>query len=116
MAENETKDKAKDIGVDVEPPKEVCDDKNCPYHGSLPVRGQVHRGTVKSARMDGSVVVEKDYLHYIPKYERYEKRSSDNPAHLPGCIDVEEGEQVKIMECRSISKSISYVVIEGGGK
>lgn len=112
MAENE----ARDIGVDVNPPEEPCEDKNCPFHGELPVRGQVLRGVVDSVKMDGSVVVKKNYFHYIPKYERYEKRSSDYSAHLPPCMDIKEGEKVKIMECRSISKSISYVVIEGGVK
>lgn len=105
-----------DIGVDVEPPKEICNDKNCPFHGDLSVRGKVLRGTIKNAKMDGSVVVKRDYLHYIPKFERYEKRSSNYPAHLPRCIDVEVGDEVMIMECRSLSKSISFVVVEGGLK
>lgn len=109
-----SKEEVRDIGVDVKPPENVCDDKNCPFHGNLSVRGQVLRGTVKSTKMDGSVIVKKDYLHYIPKFERYEKRSSDYPTHLPKCMDVEVGDKVKIMECRPLSKSISFVLIDGG--
>ncbi|MFO7792832.1 MAG: 30S ribosomal protein S17 [Candidatus Saliniplasma sp.] len=111
-----SEEKVRDIGVDVQPPKKICNDNKCPFHGELSVRGQVLRGTVISTKMDGSVVVKKDYLHYIPKYERYEKRSSNYPAHLPECIDVEAGDEVSIMECRPLSKSISFVVIDGGQK
>ena len=111
-----SEEEVRDIGVDVQPPEKVCDDKNCPFHGDLPVRGQVLRGTIKSTKMNGSVIVKKDYLHYISKYERYEKRSSDYPAHLPKCMDVEVGDKVSIMECRPLSKSISFVVIDGGRK
>ena len=33
-------------------------------------------------------------------------------AHVPGCIDVTSGDHVLTAECRPISKSVSYVVIE----
>lgn len=108
------KSEAKDIGIDVNPPERQCDDENCPFHGSLSVRGQEIKGTVKNKKMDGSAVVEKDYLNYVPKYERYEKRSGNYPAHVPDCIDLEDGDSVRIMGCRPLSKSISYVVIERG--
>ena len=36
-------------------------------------------------------------------------------AFLPQCIDVKEGDEVKISECRQISKTISFVVIEVSG-
>lgn len=111
-----SEEKVRDIGVDVQPPEKICNDKNCPFHGTLPVRGKVLRGTVKNNKMDGSVVVKRDYLTYIPKYERYEKRSSNYPTHLPKCIDVEVGDEVRIMECRPLSKSVSFVVIDGGIK
>lgn len=29
----------RDIGIDVKTPENVCDDKHCPFHGNLPVRG-----------------------------------------------------------------------------
>lgn len=107
-------DEVRDIGIEVQPPTRSCDDKNCPFHGTLSVRGQLLKGTVESIRMDGSVIVKKEYRHHVPKFERYERRKSHYPAHLPRCIDVEAGDQVKIMECRPISKSISFVVVEKG--
>jgi small subunit ribosomal protein S17 len=62
--------------------------------------------------MDRSIVVGREYLHYIPKYERYEKRKSRYMAHSPSCLEIKVGDKVKIMECRPISKLKSYVAIE----
>jgi small subunit ribosomal protein S17 len=33
-------------------------------------------------------------------------------AYIPGCIDIEEGTDVKIAECRPLSKTVSFVIIE----
>jgi small subunit ribosomal protein S17 len=102
----------RDIGVDVKAPEKSCSDKNCPFHGHLKVRGQIIEGIVVSDGMQNSVVVQKDYLRYIKKYERYEKRRSRILAHNPPCISAKRGDRVKIMECRPISKAKSFVVIE----
>ncbi|MCK5547768.1 MAG: 30S ribosomal protein S17 [Thermoplasmata archaeon] len=104
--------KFRDIGVDVEEPKNECDDKNCPFHGNLPVRGQTIEGTVVSDKMEKSIVVGREYFHYIPKYERYEKRKSRYLAHSPPCLEIKVGDMVRLMECRPLSKNISHVAIE----
>ena len=93
-------------------PKKSCDDKNCPFHGELSVRGRVLEGSVVSAKMDKTVVVRRDYLHYMPKYKRYERRHGHVPAHSPPCLEVKEGDRVKIAECRPLSKAVSFVVVE----
>ncbi|MDH7564354.1 MAG: 30S ribosomal protein S17 [Candidatus Bathyarchaeota archaeon] len=93
-------------------PKKTCSDRNCPFHGELPVRGRVLDGVVASSKMDKTVVVERDYLQYIPKFMRYERRRSRIPSHNPPCIDVKEGDRVRIAECRPISKTVSFVVME----
>lgn len=103
---------ARDIGVVEKGPEGTCDDRKCPYHGTLSVRGQSIYGTVVSTRMKGTVIVEKEYSRFEPKYERYERRRSRYPAHLPGCIQVAEGDAVRIMECRPLSKTVNFVVIE----
>ncbi|MEF8848024.1 MAG: 30S ribosomal protein S17 [Candidatus Thermoplasmatota archaeon] len=108
----EKKSKAKDIGLEVKPPEETCDDKNCPFHGSLPVRGRIITGIVSSADMQNSILVKREYRHYVPKYERYEKRTSVYPAHCPPCIKAKVGDKVRIAECRPLSKTISFVTIE----
>lgn len=100
------------IGAQVKTPKKKCEDTNCPFHGSLSVRGRLLEGTVVADKMRGTVIVRRDYAHYIPKYLRSERRHSSIPAHNPPCIDAKAGDRVKIMECRPLSKTISFVVIE----
>jgi len=102
----------RDIGYDVKPPEKECDDPRCPFHGSLPVRGKVLEGIVVSTKAPKTVIVERHYLHYVPKYERYERRHSRIAAHKPDCIDVKVGDRVKIAECRPLSKLKHFVVIE----
>ena len=103
---------AKNIVLNVAVPEKDCDDVNCPFHGSLPVRGQVITGKVVSERMQGTVVVERNYLHFVRKYDRYEKRSSRIHAHMAPCLDARIGDEVKIAECRPLNKTTSYVVVE----
>lgn len=102
----------KDIGFDVVPPTLECNDPNCPFHGSLSVRGQTIDGVVATVKMNKTVVVERNYIRYVQKYERYEKRSSRYSAHAPACLGLKVGDRVTIAECRPISKTVSYVVIE----
>lgn len=102
----------KDIGIDVKPPKEACSDANCPFHGSLKVRGQIIRGVVANDKMKGTIVVRKDYYQYLKKYERYEKRRTRLLAHNPACINAKVGDRVRIMECRPLSKVTNFVVVE----
>ena len=111
MAKKKEKE-ARNIGINVKPPSESCNDKNCPFHGSLSVRGQIITGVVYSTKMRNSILVKKDYLRFIPKYERYEIRTSKYSVHCPPCMKVEVGDEVRIAECRPISKTISFVTIE----
>ncbi|MGQ9624547.1 MAG: 30S ribosomal protein S17 [Candidatus Bathycorpusculaceae bacterium] len=92
-------------------PKKACNDRNCPFHGDLPVRGRVFEGVVVSAKMDKTVIVKREYLHYVPKFLRYERRYSRIPSHNPSCINAKEGDRVTIAECRPISKTVSFVVV-----
>jgi len=89
-----------------------CGDKNCPFHGILSLRGQVFEGTVASAKAKNTVIVVREYFHYISKYRRYERRRSRIPAHCPPCLTVKEGDRVRIVECRPISKTVHFVVVE----
>jgi len=93
-------------------PKKSCDDRNCPFHGTLSIRGRVLDGIVISARMDKTVVIRRDYQLYVSKFKRYERRHSHINAHNPPCLTVKEGERVKIAECRPLSKTVSFVVVE----
>lgn len=93
-------------------PKKTCTDRNCPFHGSLPIRGRILEGVVVSAKMDKTVIVQHDYLKYVSKFMRYERRYSRIPAHNPPCIEAKEGDHVIIAECRPVSKTVSFVVVE----
>lgn len=102
----------RNIGVDVKPPRQSCNDPYCPFHGKISVRGMMFEGEVVSDKMQRTVTVEREYLKYNSKYKRYERRRSKIHAHNPPCIDAKKGDKVKIMECRPISKTVSFVVIE----
>jgi len=93
-------------------PHRECDDVNCPFHGNLSVRGRVLEGVIVSDKMDKSVVVRIEYTRFYPKYERYARMNSRVTAHNPPCIDAKTGDRVKIAECRPISKTKAFVVVE----
>lgn len=106
-------EKIKNIGVPVKnPPKNKCDDPKCPFHGSVKIRGRIHEGIVKSSKAQNTVTVEWNYVNYIQKYERYERRKSVVMAHKPPCIDVKEGDKVVLGECKPLSKTKSFVIID----
>jgi small subunit ribosomal protein S17 len=97
-------------------PKETksgsCSDENCPFHGSLSTRGMNLTGRVVSDKMHKTVVVQIDYLQQFEKYKRFAKKRSKIHAHNPPCLGVSKGAMVKIVECRPLSKTVSFVVIE----
>jgi small subunit ribosomal protein S17 len=93
-------------------PKKSCTDPNCPFHGNLSVRGRVLDGVVISLKMDKTAIIRRDYLQYVPKFKRYERRHSHVPAHNPSCLTIKENDKVKVAECRPISKTVSFVIVE----
>lgn len=105
-------EKARNIGIDVIPPKNQCEDDFCPFHGTLPVRGKVIEGKIVSSKAQKTAIIEKQYFHFIRKFERYERRHSRIAAYNPQCISAKEGDFVKIAECRPLSKTKHFVVVE----
>lgn len=93
-------------------PKKTCEDGRCPFHGGLKVRGRLLFGRAVSTAGKGFVVVQMEYLHNVRKYNRGERRRSRINAHVPPCVAVQEGDKVTIGECRPLSKTISFVVVE----
>jgi len=104
--------KKKNIGIDVKAPKEKCEDENCPFHGSLKIRNVSLVGTIVSSKMQNSATIEMPRKMYIPKYERFEKRKTKISVHNPPCIKAKEGDIVKVMECRPLSKTKNYVIVK----
>ncbi|MEM2210687.1 MAG: 30S ribosomal protein S17 [Nitrososphaerales archaeon] len=101
----------RNIGIDIKPPSKTCNDPECPFHGSLSVRGKILEGKVVNNLAKKMVVIEREYLHYVKKYMRYERRRSKIHAHLPPCIEVTKGDKVMIGECRPLAKTVSFVVL-----
>ena len=102
----------RNIGIEAKQPEKECGDSKCPWHGTLSVRGRIFQGEVVGDKASKTVIVEWHYVHYVPKYERYERRHSSVHAYNPECINAKKGDIVRIAECRPISKTKSFVVIE----
>lgn len=49
-------------------------DKKCPFTGNVSIRGRILTGKVVSTKMTRTIVIRRDYLHYIPKYSTLEDR------------------------------------------
>ena len=84
------------VGLNVQEPETTCDDPNCPFHGTISV--------------------ERSYYKFIKKYERYEKRKSKINVHKPDCLSVNVGDSVKVAECRPLSKTKHFVLVEVKGE
>jgi small subunit ribosomal protein S17 len=110
------KGKARNIGIEVKAPQNECSDEKCPFHGTLPVRGNIIKGRVVSSRAQKTVVVERNYFHLLPKYQQYERRHSRISAYNPDCVAAKEGDFVTIAECRPLSKTKAFVVVERSEK
>ncbi len=90
-----------------------CNDKKCPIHGQLSIRGHYFKGVVKKI-IGQRIVIELEHLSYSKKYERFAKLSKKLHAYLPKCLigKINIGDTVKIDECRKISKIIHFAVVE----
>jgi len=106
---------ARDIGIDVPVPTTPCKDPKCPFHGRLSVRGQTLEGIVVSTRMQNTVVIEREYLRYLQKYERFEKRTRRLNVHAPPCLGLQVGNRIVAMECRPLGKTVHFVAIHNQG-
>jgi small subunit ribosomal protein S17 len=96
----------------IEPPEAECNDKTCPFHGEISVRGRIDEGTVLKIKMNKTAVVVKERLVWIRKYQRYERRKSKYYVHIPECIKVKENDRVIIGETRPLAKTVSSVILK----
>lgn len=81
-------------------------DKKCPFTGLVSIRGRILTGTVVSTKMHRTLIIRREYLHFIKKYSRYEKRHKNLAAHVSPAFRVEEGDQVTVGQCRPLSKTV----------
>jgi ribosomal protein S17 len=88
-------------------------DKKCPFTGNVTIRGRILTGKVVSTKMNRTIIIRRDYLHYVPKYstcddrfisvrsltpitDRYEKRHKNLAAHVSPAFRVELGDYVTV--------------------
>ena len=59
----------KNIGLGFKTPKEATKgtylDKKCPFTGNVSIRGPILSGVVMKMKMQRTIVIRRDYLHYI---------------------------------------------------
>ncbi|KAB0373520.1 hypothetical protein FD755_015179 [Muntiacus reevesi] len=79
----------KNIGLGFKTPKEAIEgtyiDKKCPFTGN----------------MQRTIVIRRDYPHYIQKYNRFEKRHKN----------MSIGDIATVRECRPLSKTVRFNVL-----
>merc|ERR1712064_114553 len=87
-------------------------DKKCPFVGKVSIRGRVLTGVITKMKMKNTVVLRRDYLHYIKKYNRFEKRHKNISAHMSPCFkDIVPGDTVLVGQCRPLSKTVRFNVL-----
>ena len=61
--------------------------------------------------MKNTIVIRRDYLHYIKKYNRFEKRHKTVSAHCSPAFRIAHGDVVTVGQCRPLSKTVRFNVI-----
>ncbi|MCK4382765.1 MAG: 30S ribosomal protein S17 [Candidatus Lokiarchaeota archaeon] len=106
----------RNIGIPgVNPPTaRECSDKDCPFHGKTRIRGKITQGVVVNKKSKNTVIIRQDYVQFIRKYQRYERRNSRLACHLPECLDneIEVGDLVRVGESRKLSKTKAFIVLD----
>merc|ERR1712159_538577 len=106
----------KSVGLGFNTPREAIQgnyvDKKCPFAGDVSIRGRILKGVVKTAKMKRTVIIRRDYLHYIKKYNRFEKRHKNVAAHCSPAFRIKEGDQVVVGQCRPLSKTVRFNVLK----
>lgn len=84
-------------------------DKKCPFTGAVSIRGRILTGVVRKMKMQRTIVIRRDYLHFVRKYNRFEKRHTNTSCHMSPCFrDVQLGDIATVGECRPLSKTVRF--------
>lgn len=66
-----------------------------------------------STKMKRTIIIRRDYLHYVSKYNRFEKRHKNLAVHCsPAFPRVKEGDVVTVGQCRPLSKTVKFNVLK----
>lgn len=106
----------KDPGLGFSVPNEAKNgiyiDKKCPFTGNVSIRGRILKGMCISTKMKRTIVVRRNYLKYVAKYNRFEKRHKNVSVHCSPCFDVKEGDIITMGQCRPLSKTVRFNVLK----
>lgn len=100
------------IGRGIEGTRASSTDKHDPFAGNLGVRGATLVGTVTSDKAMKTVTIEMTKKLVYPKYKRLITKTYKVHAHNPESINAKQGDVVRIMETRPLSKTKHFCVVE----
>jgi len=107
----------KNVGLGFKTPNTAINgvyvDKKCPFTGNVSIRGRILKGLVISNKMKRTIICRRDYLQYVRKYRRFEKRHANFSVHCsPAFVNVQEGDIVTVGQCRPLAKTVRFNVLE----
>ncbi|XP_012373267.1 40S ribosomal protein S11-like [Octodon degus] len=107
----------KNIGLGFKTPKEAIKgtyiDKKCPFTSNVSIRRLILSGVVTKMKMQRTIIICQDYLHYICKCNRFEKHHKKMSVHLSPCFrDIQIGDIVTVGECRLLSKTVRFNMLK----
>jgi small subunit ribosomal protein S11e len=106
----------KSVGLGIKTPRSAIEgtyvDKKCPWTGNVNIRGKLITGVIKTTKMKNTIIIRKDYLHYIKKYNRFEKRHKNTPVHCSPCFRVKAGDEILAGQCRPLSKTVRFNMLK----
>lgn len=104
------------IGLSIPTPKEAKEgryvDKKCPFTGNVSIRGRILKGMCISHKMKNTIIIRRNYLHYIRKYNRFEKRHKNVSVHCSPCYEPTDGDIITAGQCRPLAKTVRFNVIK----
>ena len=105
----------RNVGLSVKTPEEAKNgtyvDKKCPFTGNVSIRGRIIRAQVASHKMKNTLIIKRNYLHWVAKYQRYMKRHKNFAIHCSPCFEPKVGDDVVAGQCRPLSKTVRYNVL-----
>ena len=98
-------------------PKKTCDDRNCPFHGTLAVTRTCtgrHRSHMQRWIRPLSLTENSYNSHQNSYVTKDDTVTSHHTTHHASTL--RKATDVKIAECRPVSKTVSFVVVEKLGE
>jgi small subunit ribosomal protein S17 len=77
--------------------------------GTPSTRGRIFQGIVVRKFTD-RIAIEFERTLFVPKYERYTKKTQRIHAKIPQGFEVHEGDLVQVQETRPLSKTIHFML------